>query len=59
MRRLLWVVEILVAEGRWMPTIGVGLTKDEALQECRRYEEENSLDQYRVQKYVSSTEPCT
>jgi hypothetical protein len=55
MRRLLWVVEMLVDDDRWEPTVGVGLSREQARQECHRWMEENPADKFRVREYVATS----
>lgn len=49
--RRLWVIEMLVAEDRWEPTVGCGLTRDQARDEINRWREDNPADQFRVREY--------
>ena len=50
MRRL-WVIEMLVAEDRWKPTVGCGYTRDHALGELIRLREAYPNDEFRVREY--------
>lgn len=47
----LWVVEMEVADGRWEPTVGVGVTREQAREECMRWRENNPADNFRVKEY--------
>ena len=50
----LWVIEMLVEANpdRWEPTVGCGLTREEARHEVLRWREENLSDKFRVREYV-------
>lgn len=48
----LWVVEMLVDDGRWEPTVGCGITRDQARNECIQWRSDNPADQFRVREYV-------
>lgn len=47
----LWVVEMLVDYGRWEPTVGCGLCREEARQEVIKFREANPADEFRVREY--------
>ena len=57
MERRLWVVEIDFDDGKgWQPTVGVGLTRDDARRECAEWQQNNSADKFRVREYVSCSQ---
>ena len=47
----IWVVEIQVF-GKWIPTVGVGITEDECKKEKHVFGFNNLDDKFRVRKYV-------
>lgn len=47
----IWVVEML-DDGRWFPTVGSGITREEARWEMAQWRERNPSDRFRVRKYV-------
>ena len=55
MRRL-WVIEMVVGakdgEPVWEPTVGCGVTRDQARQEIIRWQEDNPADRFRVKEYL-------
>lgn len=52
MTRGLWVVELFVY-GRWEPTIGVRLTRDEAREEMQSWRRRNPTDRFRLRRYTA------
>lgn len=50
--RRLWVIEMMVGGAGWQPTVGCGITRDQAREECMRWREDNPADQFRVREYL-------
>jgi hypothetical protein len=49
----LWVVEMLMPHnGRWEPTVGAGITRDDARRELRVWRERNQPDRFRIVPYM-------
>ena len=49
----IWVVEMLnTDQGRWEPTVGVGLTREAGRIELERWRAENSPCQFRLRDYL-------
>jgi hypothetical protein len=42
---------MLMDTNRWEPTVGCGLTRDEAREEWARWSEDNPEDKFRVREY--------
>lgn len=47
----IWIVEIWL-DGKWKPTVGSGLTREDARQELRRWKQKCLNDKFRLQKYI-------
>jgi hypothetical protein len=51
-KKYLWIVEMR-EDGKWFPTVGVGLTRADAMREMKDYWRENNRhDSFRVRKYT-------
>lgn len=48
----LWVIEMLGDDDLWEPTVGCGITLDDARREVLRWRENNPDDKFRVKEYV-------
>ena len=52
-----WVVEALFKGHRiWLPTRDMALTKEQAKEQTRWWSNDNSVDKYRIRKYVREKE---
>jgi hypothetical protein len=52
---MIWVVEQKGEYGIWRPTVGTGLTKQQAIEEMNYYWKENHPEEnFRVKKYISA-----
>jgi len=50
----IWVVEMRNEKsGKWEPTVGVGLTRNEAKFELARWRQMDSFDKFRISKYIN------
>jgi len=54
MKNRIWLVEMWnFKRESWEPTVGAGLTKEEALYEASEWRRKNPDDRFRVKKYVT------
>jgi hypothetical protein len=49
-KRYLWVVEMRI-DGRWEPTVGVSLAREQGRVELRQWREDNIFDEFRLERY--------
>jgi len=49
----IWVVE-MYCNGRWWPTVGAGITREEAREEMSTWKEKNPCNRFRVRKYEAT-----
>jgi len=47
----IWVVEMFTGKG-WMPTVGVGLCREDVRIKKRDWKKRNPDDRFRVRKYI-------
>lgn len=51
----IWIVEMWNDEyNQWEPTVGIGLSRKEAVDECKKWKTNNPGSKFRVRKYVEA-----
>ena len=53
-KNFIWIVEINFGEpDKWMPTVGAGLSRDDARKELARWKKNNPPNKHRLRRYIS------